>query len=103
LRLKIFKKLTASLNSEFTGSYKKKCTLIKFHRQRYRFLFNLIITGNCCNWRRHHKYYSSQQTCRAIHCLHHNYRLKHDLHCQNTTMSEDRHWLYSTGYYYCIL
>jgi len=28
LRLKIFKKLrTASLNSEFTGSYKKKCNL----------------------------------------------------------------------------
>jgi len=30
LRLKILKKLrTASLNSEFTGSYKKKCTFFK--------------------------------------------------------------------------
>jgi len=33
LRLKILKKLrAASLNSEFTGSYKKKCKLVKLKK-----------------------------------------------------------------------
>jgi len=44
LRLKILKKLrTASLNSEFTGSYNKKCTGLRFLQNNCNILYSDVV------------------------------------------------------------